>query len=155
MPSDQTVDFVVMFLTIGLVVLGLLSLLVGWLVRTWDRIMSRYAPVPTSQTDDAEHRSYAAEPPTEPSATEAAELVPYLAEQLSDLDDDELLEVLALLKSPDGYRFAESRIAKFIPGRDEDRISQVRAVRGVEPEPAPAGRVLKVRDSAGERLIPY
>jgi hypothetical protein len=30
MPSDQTVDFVVMFLTVGLVVLGLLSLLAGW-----------------------------------------------------------------------------------------------------------------------------
>lgn len=37
MPDNSTIDFVVMFLVIGLLVLGLGSALLGWLVRTWDR----------------------------------------------------------------------------------------------------------------------
>lgn len=37
---------------------------------------------------------------------------------------------------PDGsYKYAESRIAKFIGGRTEDRIAQVRAIRGVVVPP--------------------
>lgn len=155
MPSDQTVDFVVMFLTVGLIVLGLLSFLIGWVVRTWDRIMSRYAAVPVAEENTREHGSYAAEPFAELTRTVGAELVPYLAELLSDLDDDQVLEVLARVTDSDGDpRYAESTIAKFIPGRVADRLDQVRAVRGTAPPP-PVGRVLKIRDSAGERLIPY
>ena len=51
MPADKTIDFVVMFLVIGLLVLGIGSWLVGWLVRTWDRFVNRSAIV-MSRSDD-------------------------------------------------------------------------------------------------------
>src|SRR5690242_16554110 len=38
MPDDRTIDFVVMFLTFGLLGLGLLSMLVGRLVTWWDMV---------------------------------------------------------------------------------------------------------------------
>jgi hypothetical protein len=102
---------------------------------------------------EMEQRSYAVERSAEPSGTQAAELVPALVEQLATLGDDALLDILALLPGEDeGYRFAESRIAKFIPGRVEDRLAQVRSARGTERPPAP-GRLLRVRDQGGERLI--
>jgi hypothetical protein len=70
------------------------------------------------------------------------------------MDDDVLLEALSQVRNSDGeYRFAESRIGRFASGRLEDRIAQVRDARGVELPP-PAGRMLQVRDAAGERLIP-
>ena len=69
-------------------------------------------------------------------------------------DDDQLLAVLAELIDDTGdWRFAESRVAKFIPGRVEDRLAQVRAIRDTVP-PSPPGRQLRVRDETGERLIP-
>jgi predicted outer membrane lipoprotein len=104
-------------------------------------------PVGTEQRSDAVERS------TEPRVTQPAEPVPDLMEQLATLTDDELLDILARLPGEDDdYRFAESRIAKFIPGRVEDRLAQVRAARGTEKPPAP-GRQLRIRDQAGERLI--
>lgn len=38
MPTDKTIDFVVMFLVLGLLTLGLGSIALGWLVRQWDRL---------------------------------------------------------------------------------------------------------------------
>lgn len=43
MPADQTIDFVVVFLVLGLLTLGLGSMALGWLVRAWDNLMSRPA----------------------------------------------------------------------------------------------------------------
>jgi hypothetical protein len=115
------------------------------------RFLGAAGPVEPNGT---EQRSYAAERSTEPSGTQPSEPVPDLAEQLAELDDDELLNILALLPGEDDdYRFAESRIAKFIPGRVEDRLAQVRDARGTT-RPAPPGRMLRVRDQAGERVIP-
>jgi len=54
MPDDKTIDFVVAFLAIGLLALGLGSWLLGWLVRTWDRFVNRSQNVTSSdqgQTD--------------------------------------------------------------------------------------------------------
>jgi hypothetical protein len=149
MDADRTVDMVVLILTVGLVGMGLVSMAIG-------RVMSRGAPVPDGRDNAREHGSYAAEPDREPSGTGGREPIPALAEQLTALDDNEVLAVLALIESEDGeYRYADSRIAKFIPGRVEDRIDQVRAVRGVEAELAPPGRLLRVRDEKGERVIPF
>jgi len=52
-PADSTVDFVVMFVLIGMVTMGLGSVALGWIVKTYDRVMSRAAqPVTqTAQTD--------------------------------------------------------------------------------------------------------
>jgi hypothetical protein len=119
-----------------------------------DLIMSRlFGAAGPIEPIEREQRSYAMEHGAEPSGTVPSEPVPDLAEQLAALDDDALLDILARLPGEDeGYRFAESRIARFIPGRVEDRITQVRAARGTEKPPAP-GRQLRIRDQAGERLI--
>lgn len=101
-----------------------------------------------------EQRSNAVERSTEQPGTYPAELVPILVEHLATLDDDVLLDILALLPGEDdGYRFAESRVAKFIPGRVEDRLTQVRDIRGTQ-KPPPPGRQLRVKDERGERMIP-
>src|SRR5262245_30018952 len=69
MPTDKTIDFVVMFLTIVLLALGLGSMLLGWMMRTWDRfvnrsqvIMSRDAAGDT-RMDPGRGRFEPAEPP--------------------------------------------------------------------------------------------
>lgn len=155
MPADKTIDFVIMFLVIGLLVLGLGSWLVGWLVRTWDRLMSRSAAgVPTTTPIEPEHRSYAAEQSRNDAEPTTGTSFRSVFDYLEQCDDDMLLDILAQLTGADGdYRFAESRIAKFIPGRDEDRLAQVRAVRDTEPPPSP-GRQLILRDARGERAVP-
>lgn len=57
---------------------------------------------------------------------------------LSTLPEDELIDTLAQMTNPDGsWRYAESRIGKFAPGRLEDRIEQVRRIRGTDPAPKP------------------
>jgi hypothetical protein len=106
-------------------------------------------------------RSYAVELRREPLGTQAGNTVPTpvptLREQLTELSDDELLTLLALIPGDvDGYRYADSRIAKFIGGRIEERLVQVRAVRGkeqAEKQTAPQ-RMLIVRDLHGAREIP-
>jgi len=119
-------------------------------------LMSRLAPLfRTLGALRREHGSHAAERSWELLRTEAGNDVPDLVEQLEALDDDSLLDLLAQLCDEDGeWRFAESRVAKFIPGRVEDRLAQVRDVRGTE-KPVPPGRVLRVRDSGDERVISF
>lgn len=64
------------------------------------------------------------------SATEAA-LAVLAVEALENMSADELLALLATMIDNEGsYRFKEERIAKFIGGRVEDRIAQVRNERG-------------------------
>lgn len=41
MPADKTIDTVLMIIAGGALTLGLGSVLLGWLVRQWDHIMSR------------------------------------------------------------------------------------------------------------------
>ena len=128
----------------------------GWdaLINWRPNILSNNEAVPDDDAIDSSHGSEAMEPSRELSGTVGWELVPDLIDQLGTVDDDALLDILAQLRDDVGnYRFAESRIAKFIPGRVEDRLAQVRAVRDTTPPPPP-GRQLRVRDEQGERLIP-
>ena len=74
--------------------------------------------------------SHAVEPHTEQSGTS-------LVEQLEQLTDDELLDILARVRAGDDWRWADSRIAKFVGGRTEDRVAAVREVRGKDALPAP------------------
>lgn len=70
-----------------------------------------------------------------------------VAELLSNLTEDELLTALALIRNVDSsWRYAESRVAKFAPGRDDDRLAQVRAARGDPPKPAPSVRQINVNN---------
>lgn len=99
-------------------------------------------------------RSDAVEQGWEPSGSEGGNSVPALWEQLGTLTDDELLDILARVKDSAGNpKFADSRIAKFVGGRVEDRTQQVRDVRGSAPPPPKPAAVLRVRDNGIERLI--
>lgn len=165
MPTTPTpgINFVVWL--IALVALGFIMMLlfkaaVWWgerppvapRVRSYP--MSSRARVPTSQENDGSRRSAAVEQGSEPSGSQSWNPVPDLAEELAILTDDARLEVFAQMKDDDGnYVYADSRIAKFIGGRVEDRVKQVRDVRGKElPPPKPAPQ-LRVRADGYERLI--
>lgn len=69
-----------------------------------------------------------------------------VASFLTECDDDELLTTLASVRGADGdYRFADSRIAKFVGGRIEDRVKEVRALRGKPAPPRANARMVEVR----------
>lgn len=104
--------------------------------------------------DDSSWRSPALDRTSEQTGSGGAFHVPALWEQLGTLSDDELLDILARVKDANGNpKYADSRIAKFIGGRVEDRTNQVRDVRGTELPPPKAPAVLRVRDNGTERLI--
>jgi len=135
----------------------------GWSVRgelarlflTEDVVMSRSAAgVPITDQNQTERRSEATEPHRNSVEQGAGTMFGTVVTYLERCDDDQLLAVLAELIDDTGdWRFAESRVAKFIPGRVEDRLAQVRAIRDTVPPP-PEARQLRVRDDHGERLIP-
>ncbi len=110
-------------------------------------------PPPLQNADN--WRSGAVEQDREQSGTGNGNAVPDPVALLEQLSDDELLDILARVKLPTGgERFADSRIAKFIGGRVEDRVEQVRAVRA-KPAPQLQGRAIPVRErgGAGEHLL--
>ena len=111
--------------------------------------------VPAQPQNDGNWRSDAVEQDREQPGTGNGNSVPDPVALLEQLSDDELLDILARVKLPSGgERFADSRIAKFIGGRVEDRVEQVRAVRA-KPAPPPQGRAIPVRErgGGGEHLL--
>lgn len=91
---------------------------------------------------------------SELSGSAGAFLSPTIAELLEQLSDDELLTELAQVRDANGNpKYADSRIAKFIGGRTEDRVTQVRDVRGKAPPPPRPAPQLRVRADGIERLI--
>jgi len=113
------------------------------------------ASVPAQLQKDGNWRSDAVEQGSEQPGTGNRNSVPDLVAQLEQCSDEQLLDILARVRSATGEdRFADSRIAKFIGGRVEDRVEQVRAVRE-KPAPQPQGRAIPVRDrgGAGEHLL--
>lgn len=109
--------------------------LIGW----WRAASKRYItstpqPDPAKLPSDVGHRPYAVDQvritPDLPDPS-SPDLIPKLADLCSQLSDEQLLEVLALMTDDDGnWRVVESRVSRFIGGRVEDRSAQVRAVRG-------------------------
>ena len=123
--------------------------------QVYDRaLMPSRSAIAAIVPSDGSNRSYAVEPNWERDGSPAALQVPTIAELLEQLSDDELLAEMALVKDANGkLKYADSRIAKFIGGRVEDRITQVRDVRGTEAPPRKPPAVLRVRDNGHERLI--
>lgn len=134
----------------------------AWGRRVLDRYVALGQVVPVSGTYEREQRSDAAERDWEPRGTQSAEPVPDMVPVadlpgvLAALDDTQLVELLALIPGDkDGWRFADSAVAKFIPGRNADWMELITDLRG-KPAPAPARpaeRPLLVRDIRGEREI--
>lgn len=112
--------------------------------------------VPESRTIEWEQRSDAAERDRERAGTEAGNVVPVaeIPEFLAQLDDATWVELLALIPGDkDGYRFADSQIAKFIPGRNAEWMQQIRELRD-KPAPAPAPkREIPMRHMGQERKV--
>jgi hypothetical protein len=123
--------------------------------QVYDRaLMPSRAAIAGIVPSDGSNRSYAVEPSWDRDGSPAAFQTPTIAELLEQLSDDDLLAELALMKDANGNpKYADSRIAKFIGGRVEDRVAQVRDVRGTEAPPPKRAAQLRVRDNGHERLI--
>lgn len=100
-------------------------------------------------------RSDALEPPAELSELRGSELPP-IGSELVYVTKEELARSLALVViiDDDDRRLSQDIISR-AAGMSKERAGQlVREMRGLpDPEPSP-GDVLRVRDQAGERLIP-
>ena len=127
-------------------------------VRAAGDDMSSSAPDNSFVPNSAERRSYAVEPTTEQSGTVPVFPPSAVIATLEQLDDDALLDILAQVKKDGGERFTDSRIAKFIGGRIEDRVAQVRDVRAKSAPPAKQAdaRQLTIRSRAeGEHVVSF
>jgi hypothetical protein len=153
---------------LGCAVLVMVLVAVGtapwqWLGRVLAALTARYVAfaerVPESDTNERERRSDAAERGREPLGTMHGNVVPVaeLPAFLGDLDDALLVELLALIPGDkDGWRFADSAVAKFVPGRNEGWMQLIRELRDKEPppEPEPARRFIAMRHMGDERMVP-
>lgn len=152
-------------------VVGLLWLFkpgVGDAPSNWTRFVNRFfqPAAELTSSDESRHEpfpnagnrsSYAGNRLMEQLGTEAGNTVPFsvpaLVKALTELSDDELLTVLAALPGEsDDYRFADSRLAKFIGGRVEDRQNQVRELRGKEL-PLPPGRKMEIQQNGRRQVV--
>lgn len=126
-----------------------------WQVWRDRYLMSRGAAiVPQSSAKETEQRPYAMGQAGNGPEQAAGSMFLSVVRYLEQCDDDTRLDILAQMCDANGaWLYAESRVARFIGGRVEDRIAQVREARGIEAE-QPPGRLLRVKDDQGERLIP-
>lgn len=170
MTADQFGQLVeVVAWAIGLAVVAMLIIAGG--VEPWARLgrflawlggaaVARYVAiadrVPDDRAIDWERRSLAAERDRELLGTDDGNVVPVadLPAFLADLEPETLVELLALIPGEkDGWRFADSAIAKFVPGRNEVWMQRIREIRE-KPAPAPAPkREIPMRHMGQERRV--
>lgn len=142
MPADKTIDFVVMFLVIGLLVLGLGSMLVGWLARTWDQFVNRSQPVMSPAPAQTSRQTQ-----TDAQTDQVSEADHWLDRLEVDRTKTALIELLVY----SGWEVGQIRtVIKGDNGAIGAEIEAARQRLGITDEP----RMLRVRDDAGERLIP-
>jgi hypothetical protein len=135
MPADKTVDFVVMFVVVGMVLAGLASVAFGWAVKTYDRFMLR-APAPAPQTAQTDRQTdYVSEADLWLDRLELDRTKTALIELLV-YSGWEVGQIRGVLKGDNGAIGTEIEAAKIRLGM-------------VEPP-----RHLRVKDDHGERLIP-
>lgn len=148
MPSDQTVDTVVLILVIGLVALGLLSSLIGRLVAWRDartvntsRVILSPDPATPSQTPQTDQTDSADRP-----MVSVGDL--HLDRLQLDRTKTAVIEVMVY----NGWQVGEIRaVLKGDNGAIGAEVEAARARLGLDtPE-----RTLRVRDVQGERVIPY
>lgn len=118
-----------------------------YVVFEWPSLLSTLADdetVPDYEQNGGNRRSDAVERDREQAGTPVSFPVPDIVAWLERASDDALLDILAQIQTSDGDdRWTDSRIAKFIGGRIEDRVAQVRAVRE-KRAPPPPGRAIPV-----------
>lgn len=144
MPTDQTIDFVVMFLTIGLLVLGLGSVALGRIVRAWDWFVNRYQVVTphdiwqTTQTDQTD---------------EQTDYVSEADQWLDRLEVDRTRAAVVELLVYSGWTVSDVRKANLLRGDNAIIGPEIEAARKRLGMSDPS-RQLRVRDDHGERMIP-
>ncbi len=142
MPADKTIDTVLMIIAGGLLTMGLVSMLIGWLARVWDRIVNRSQVVAspaqttdrqTDQTDRQTNPVFAGD------------------EWLDRLEVDRSKAALIELLVYSGWQVGEIR--NVVKGDSTAIGVEVAAARqrlGIDP----LERTLRVKDERGERVIP-
>lgn len=144
MPTDATIDFVVMFLTIGMLALLIGSIVLGWVVRTWDRLVNRsQAAGPlmspeTAQTARTER--------TDARTDQVSEADRWLGRLEVDRTKTALIELLVY----SGWEVAQIR--SVLKGENAALGTEIEAAK-IRLGIADAPRMLHVRDDKGERDI--
>lgn len=142
MPADKTIDFMVMFLVIGLLVLGIGSWLVGWLVKQWDRFVNRSQVVMTTGSAQT-----GADEQTDDRQTQVSEADQWLDRLEVDRTKTALIELLVY----SGWDVGQIRnVIKGDNGAIGIEVEAAKHRLGIILPP----RELRVRDEKGERLIP-
>jgi hypothetical protein len=135
MPADKTIDTVLMIVSGGLLVMGLGSIALGWAVKYYQDIMSRWASAPqqTAQTD------------TQTDYVSEADL------WLDRLEVDRTKTALIELLVYSGWEVGQIRgVVKGDNGAIGTEIETAKIRLGMTEPP----RQLRVKDDHGERLIP-
>lgn len=154
MPPDQTIDKVLLIISGGLLIMGLGSALLGWILRTLDRVkgypivISREAEQvsevelvrttgSTGSSDPVRWHQNQVEP-IEPAPREP-DREPII---LHNLSRSALIALLAVQKNDDnGYRFSKNQIAAFVGGTKADVLREIDQYRQPSPIPKPSGHI--------------
>lgn len=142
MPTDQTIDFVIIFLIVGLMTLGLGSVVLGVAVRAWDRFVNRSQVVVSSGSAQTDRQTQ---------TDEQTDLVSVADQWLDRLEVDRTKTALIELLVYSGWDVGQIRSA--VKGDNGTIGAEVDAARkrlGIIVDL----RQLRVRDDQGERLIP-
>jgi len=135
MPPDKTVDTVLMIIAGGLLVMGLGSFALGWIVRTYDRLRAS-VPVRVAQT-----------PQTDRQTDYVSEADLWLDRLEVDRTKTALIELLVY----SGWEVGQIRgVLKGDNGAIGTEIEAAKIRLGMTEPP----RTLRVKDDHGERLIP-
>jgi hypothetical protein len=135
MPADKTIDTVLMIISIGLLAMGLGSMALGWIVKTYDRIMTRM-PAPRAQTAQTDRQT---------------DMVSEADVWLDRLELDRTKTALIELLVYSGWDVGQIRgVIKGDNGAIGSEIDAAKKRLGmIEPS-----RHIRVRDDHGERMIP-
>lgn len=143
MPTDQTIDFVVLFLTIGLLIMGLGSALIGWLMRVWDRVKYSHNVMTISAAQTATDQQ------TDGQTDQVSEADLWLDRIEVDRTKTAIIELMVY----SGWTVGEVRaIVKGDNAAIGIEVAAARERLGTGDDPP---RMLKVRDQAGEREIVF
>lgn len=142
MPSDTTIDTVLMIIVGGLLTMGLGSLLLGRLLRLWDRFVNRSQ---VAMSPDAAQTTTDEQTDSRQTMVSDAEILLNRTE----LDRTRLAWITLMVYK--GYTVGEIRgLLKGDNGVIGTEIETARKHLGITGEP----RQLRVRDAEGERMIP-
>lgn len=142
MPADKTIDTVLLIISIGMLTLGMVSMALGWIMRVWDRVVNHFQIVMPSVPHQTEQTAQ---------TDRQTDYVSEADRWLDRLEVDRTKTMLIELLVYSGWDVGQIRgVLKGDNGAIGNEIDAARKRLGMTDEP----RQLRVRDEAGERLIP-